>query len=56
VAQPDGLSWRFRAGRFFIGRLAHRFAGDRAPHEEELVLAVAEHIENARGPWQPPPV
>jgi Asp-tRNA(Asn)/Glu-tRNA(Gln) amidotransferase A subunit family amidase len=26
------------------------------PHEEELVLAVAEHIENARGPWQPPPV
>ena len=25
------------------------------PHEEELVLAVAEHIENARGPWQAPP-
>jgi Asp-tRNA(Asn)/Glu-tRNA(Gln) amidotransferase A subunit family amidase len=26
------------------------------PHEEELVLAVAEQIENARGPWQPPPI
>jgi amidase len=26
------------------------------PHEEELVLAVAERIENARGPWQPPQV
>jgi aspartyl-tRNA(Asn)/glutamyl-tRNA(Gln) amidotransferase subunit A len=26
------------------------------PHEEELVLAVAERIENARGPWQPPPL
>jgi Asp-tRNA(Asn)/Glu-tRNA(Gln) amidotransferase A subunit family amidase len=26
------------------------------PHEEELVLAVAEHIEQARGPWQPPPL
>jgi len=25
------------------------------PHEEELVLAVAERIEQARGPWQPPP-
>jgi len=25
------------------------------PHEEELVLAAAEQIENARGPWQPPP-
>jgi Asp-tRNA(Asn)/Glu-tRNA(Gln) amidotransferase A subunit family amidase len=24
------------------------------PHEEELVLAVAERIENARGPWRPP--
>ena len=24
------------------------------PHEEELVLAVAEHIERARGPWQAP--
>ena len=24
------------------------------PHEEELVLAIAEQIENARGPWQPP--
>jgi amidase len=24
------------------------------PHEEELVLAVAERIENARGPWQAP--
>ena len=26
------------------------------PHEEELVLAVAEQIEQARGPWQPPPM
>jgi amidase len=26
------------------------------PHEEELVLAVAERIENARGPWQGPPL
>jgi len=26
------------------------------PHEEELVLAVAEQIENARGPWQSPPI
>jgi Asp-tRNA(Asn)/Glu-tRNA(Gln) amidotransferase A subunit family amidase len=24
------------------------------PHEEELVLAVAERIESARGPWRPP--
>src|SRR6266851_5764804 len=26
------------------------------PFEEELVLAVAEAIEQARGPWQPPPI
>jgi Asp-tRNA(Asn)/Glu-tRNA(Gln) amidotransferase A subunit family amidase len=26
------------------------------PHEDELVLAVAERIEQARGPWQPPPL
>jgi len=26
------------------------------PHEEELVLAVAETIEQARGPWQAPPL
>lgn len=26
------------------------------PHEEELVLAVAERLEKARGPWQPPPL
>ena len=25
------------------------------PHEEELVLAVAERIENGRAAWQPPP-
>jgi len=25
------------------------------PHEEELLLAVAEQLEQARGPWQPPP-
>jgi Asp-tRNA(Asn)/Glu-tRNA(Gln) amidotransferase A subunit family amidase len=26
------------------------------PHEEELVLAVAECVERARGPWQRPPL
>ena len=26
------------------------------PHEEELVLAVGERIENGRGPWQAPPM
>jgi Asp-tRNA(Asn)/Glu-tRNA(Gln) amidotransferase A subunit family amidase len=26
------------------------------PYEDELVLAVAEAIEKARGPWQPPPI
>jgi amidase len=26
------------------------------PHEEELLLAVAERIETGRGPWQPPPL
>jgi len=26
------------------------------PHEEELVLSVAERIENGRGPWQAPDV
>jgi Asp-tRNA(Asn)/Glu-tRNA(Gln) amidotransferase A subunit family amidase len=26
------------------------------PYEEELVLGVAERIEQARGPWQPPPL
>jgi amidase len=26
------------------------------PYEEELVLAVAERVENARGPWQAPPL
>jgi Asp-tRNA(Asn)/Glu-tRNA(Gln) amidotransferase A subunit family amidase len=26
------------------------------PHEEELLLAVAESLESARGPWQPPPL
>jgi Asp-tRNA(Asn)/Glu-tRNA(Gln) amidotransferase A subunit family amidase len=26
------------------------------PHEEELVLAVAELLEQARGPWHPPPL
>jgi Asp-tRNA(Asn)/Glu-tRNA(Gln) amidotransferase A subunit family amidase len=26
------------------------------PHQEELVLAVAEKIEQARGPWQAPPL
>jgi Asp-tRNA(Asn)/Glu-tRNA(Gln) amidotransferase A subunit family amidase len=26
------------------------------PHEEDLVLAVAERIENGRGPWQAPSI
>jgi Asp-tRNA(Asn)/Glu-tRNA(Gln) amidotransferase A subunit family amidase len=26
------------------------------PFEEELVLTVAEQIEQDRGPWQPPPI
>ncbi|HEV3419056.1 MAG TPA: amidase [Candidatus Acidoferrum sp.] len=26
------------------------------PHEEELLLAVAAQLEQARGPWQPPPI
>jgi aspartyl-tRNA(Asn)/glutamyl-tRNA(Gln) amidotransferase subunit A len=26
------------------------------PFEDELVLAAAEIIEQARGPWQPPPL
>jgi Asp-tRNA(Asn)/Glu-tRNA(Gln) amidotransferase A subunit family amidase len=26
------------------------------PYEEDLVLAVAERVENARGPWQAPPL
>src|SRR5882724_1117491 len=26
------------------------------PHEDELVLAVAERLEEARGPWQSPPL
>jgi Asp-tRNA(Asn)/Glu-tRNA(Gln) amidotransferase A subunit family amidase len=26
------------------------------PHEDELVLNVAEQIEQARGPWRPPPL
>ena len=25
------------------------------PYEEELLLAVAESLEQARGPWEPPP-
>jgi Asp-tRNA(Asn)/Glu-tRNA(Gln) amidotransferase A subunit family amidase len=25
-------------------------------HEEELLLAVAESLEQSRGPWQPPPI
>jgi len=39
---PEGLSINIQ----LIGR----------PHEEELLLAVAEQLEQARGPWQPPPV
>jgi Asp-tRNA(Asn)/Glu-tRNA(Gln) amidotransferase A subunit family amidase len=26
------------------------------PNEDELVLAIAEQLEQARGPWQPPPL
>jgi Asp-tRNA(Asn)/Glu-tRNA(Gln) amidotransferase A subunit family amidase len=39
---PDGLP----IGVQIIGR----------PHEEELVLAVAETLETSRGPWRPPPI
>jgi Asp-tRNA(Asn)/Glu-tRNA(Gln) amidotransferase A subunit family amidase len=41
-SSPEGLP----IGMQVIGR----------PHEEKLVLAVAERIEQARGPWQPPPL
>src|ERR1700720_839695 len=41
-ASPEGLP----IGVQVIGR----------PHEEELVLGVAECIERARGPWQRPPL
>jgi Asp-tRNA(Asn)/Glu-tRNA(Gln) amidotransferase A subunit family amidase len=40
-SSPDGLP----IGVQIIGR----------PYEDELLLAVAEVLENARGPWQPPP-
>jgi Asp-tRNA(Asn)/Glu-tRNA(Gln) amidotransferase A subunit family amidase len=44
---PVGLSaGGFPVGVQVIGR----------PHEEELVLAVAEHIESARGTWRQPPI
>ncbi len=26
------------------------------PNEEELLLTIAESLELARGPWQPPPL
>ena len=41
-SSPEGLP----IGVQIIGR----------PHEDELVLTVAEQIEQARGPWQPPPL
>jgi amidase len=47
VSVPVGLSSEgLPIGVQVIGR----------PHEEELVLAVAERLEQARGPWQPPPL
>jgi Asp-tRNA(Asn)/Glu-tRNA(Gln) amidotransferase A subunit family amidase len=47
VTVPVGLSpERLPIGVQVIGR----------PHEEELVLAVAERLEQARGPWQAPPI
>jgi Asp-tRNA(Asn)/Glu-tRNA(Gln) amidotransferase A subunit family amidase len=43
---PFGVSsYRLPIGVQVIGR----------PFEDELVLAVAEALEQARGPWQPPP-
>jgi len=41
-SSPEGLP----IGVQIIGR----------PYEDELVLMVAEQIEQARGPWQPPPL
>ena len=47
VSVPVGVSAeRLPIGVQVIGR----------PHEEELVLAVAERIENGRGPWQAPSI
>lgn len=47
MAVPIGMSREgLPIGAQVIGR----------PHEEELVMAVAEAIENARGPWQAPPI
>jgi Asp-tRNA(Asn)/Glu-tRNA(Gln) amidotransferase A subunit family amidase len=45
VSVPVGVSAeRLPIGVQVIGR----------PHQEELVLAVAERIENGRGPWHAP--
>jgi len=47
VSVPIGLSSENQPiGVQIIGR----------PYEEELVLAVAETLENARGPWKKPPI
>ncbi|HYL62603.1 MAG TPA: amidase [Candidatus Methylomirabilis sp.] len=47
MSVPVGMSAeRLPIGVQVIGR----------PHEEELVMAVAEVVERARGPWQPPPL
>ena len=47
VSLPMGLSAEgLPVGVQLIGR----------PHEEELLLSVAEELEDARGPWQAPPV
>jgi amidase len=47
AAVPVGVSHEgLPIGMQIIGR----------PFEDELVLAVAEAIEQARGPWQPPPI
>ncbi len=47
ISLPLGLSSEgLPIGLQLIGR----------PHQEELLLAVAERLEHARGPWQPPPI
>jgi Asp-tRNA(Asn)/Glu-tRNA(Gln) amidotransferase A subunit family amidase len=47
VSLPMGLSDEgLPVGVQLIGR----------PHEEEMLLSVAEELEDARGPWQAPPI
>jgi len=56
MAQFGWLSRRVRASKRFCGGLPIGIQVIGRPFEEELVLAVAERIENGRGPWQVPPI